>query len=200
MKVFLFDTETTGIQSKNEYIMQFASIMIEILDNNKYVILENYNKYIQIPNANCISPQAFNVHHISYEMCSNPNNPTELELCQYFAEKIQQCQYIVGFNLAFDLDRMMSQLFERNKQKLGGNLYQIMPKNIIQLCLMKDTKKLFPMIYKKQNEIDDYHKPLKLAELYFLLFAKEFNAHDANEDIQATLHCFSYLWNLELFA
>lgn len=196
MKILIFDTETTGISSKNEYVLQFGAIIINVNDS-KYNIIEEYNKYIQIPNKECISEEAFKIHKITYEMCNKIENPTEIELCHYFLQKIAECDIIIGFNIAFDLERIMYQLFKRHENIFGKNTIQNLIQNKEKICLMKLAKNLFPIKYKTINNLE-YHKSPKLQELYFILFAKEFDAHDAFEDVKATLKCYAYLYNISV--
>ena len=63
LKLFFFDTETTGIDSRKDYIIQFGGIFGEYdLDTQEFRELTVINQYINIPDNVQIPIEASRVH------------------------------------------------------------------------------------------------------------------------------------------
>ena len=67
MKILFFDTETTGLISKNNfpYIVQFSYIIYDM--DLKEIILK-YDEIIQLPPTIQIPEESTKIHHITTEM------------------------------------------------------------------------------------------------------------------------------------
>ena len=104
MKIFVFDTETTGFidkkitdLSKQPYIIQFAGIMGEFVDG-KWKEIERVNELVKPP---ILIPYASSqVHHL-YDIDVN-DKPIFSEQVNDFLKFINEADAIVGHNIEYD--------------------------------------------------------------------------------------------------
>lgn len=161
----IFDIETTGLDPKNDEILQFSAI------NEKEEVL--FNMYFR-PCHIKQWPEAEQVHHIS---------PKDVEDKMHIDKYINDIQMlfdmadcIISYNGKFDMDFLKEAgiKFDKNKPHY-------------------DVMKLFAPIYGADTTTEDTWDPyrkhykwkkLKDAAKYF---GYEFNAHDSLEDVKATL-------------
>ncbi|MBW7954401.1 3'-5' exonuclease [Candidatus Gracilibacteria bacterium] len=188
MKIFVFDTETTGFINKKDtsldvqpHIVQFAGIYGE-LNNGKWTEIKRINQFInpKIP----IPYDASLVHHI-YDI-DVKNSPIIKDFIKQFLEIINLVDVVVGHNIEYDEDILKIEL-----KRLGLEfLYK--PKQVF--CTMKTTVDFCAL---KGN--GERFKYPKLGELYKKLFGEYFiGAHDAIVDVEATLKVFLELYNKKI--
>lgn len=194
MKIFVFDTETTGFIDKKvfdldrqPYIIQFAGILWEWRDG-KWTEIERVNELIKPP---ILIPYASSqVHHIyDIDIVNKTNFENQV---QWFLPFINDCDAIVGHNIEYD-----ESMFRLEMKRLGKE-YDYKPKQ--SLCTMYSSRD-FCKLPKKMIGSPWYKLP-KLSELYKTLFWEYFvGAHDAMVDVEATVKCFVELvkkWVIEL--
>ncbi len=180
MKIFVFDTETTGfINKKNPSldaqpkVVQFAGILGS-LENGTYTEIEQinmlFNPEIPIPFA------ASQVHHI-YDI-DVKDAPKISEQIDAVMSMINQADVIVGHNIEYDEQMILLELKRLEKEYL----YQ--PQQVV--CTMKTSVDFCALQWNgarfKYPKLWELHK--KLFDEYFI------GAHDAMTDVQATLRCF----------
>ncbi|PZM85589.1 hypothetical protein DLH72_01960 [Candidatus Gracilibacteria bacterium] len=185
MKIFVFDTETTGFINKKEAnldmqpkIIQFAGILGEIKDG-KFTEEKRINILI---NPKMPIPFASSkIHHI-YDV-DVKNAPFIEDKIDEFLDYINKSDVIVGHNIEYDEDMIKIELKRLEKE------YMYQPKQVV--CTMKTTVDFCAI---KGN--GERFKYPKLGELHKKLFEEYFiGAHDALVDVEATARCFTELVN-----
>ncbi|MDD2907779.1 MAG: 3'-5' exonuclease [Candidatus Gracilibacteria bacterium] len=185
MKIFVFDTETTGFINKKETdldkqpkIIQFAGILGEIKDG-KFIEEKRINILI---NPKMPIPYASSqVHHI-YDI-DVKNAPIIEDIIDEIIGNINGPDIIIGHNIEYDEDMVKLEL-----KRLSAE-YKYKPKQ--KICTMKQT-----VDFCKIEGNGNRFKYPKLGELHKILFGEYFiGAHDAMTDVEATLRCFVELVN-----
>ena len=187
-KTFLFfDTETTGLPKDYDApthntdnwprIIQLSWI---ITDDNQ--IIRSKHNYIVKPNGFSIPKESTSIHGITTDYAIEHGLNID-EVINNFVNDLSNVDYIVGHNLLFDKHVVEAEIYRIKK-----DYAHTWPK---ELCTMRSTVKFckLPGLYHK-----GYRFP-KLQELYYKLFGTDFfGAHDAFNDIKATVKCF---WELK---
>ena len=205
MKVLVFDTETTGLpetgasindKSKWPYIIQLSYILYD-LSNNSALIKDNY---IKIDDSVIITPESFNIHHISREIL-DVQGINIVPALKEFNECLKTCDVVVGHNLSFD-KRLIFVECMRHKVKQYFTQY-INNQKIVkpEFCTMKNTTQFCKLErISKTNQV--YNKMPKLSELYLILFPNESlptNLHNSLIDVAITLRCYvKYVYNSDI--
>lgn len=185
MKIFVFDTETTGFINKKETdlnkqprIVQFAGILWELHDGT-FTETERVNILINpgIP----IPFDSSQVHHIyDIDVKDAPKIDKVIDKIMYY---INEPDVIVGHNIEYD-ESMVKLELKRMKQE-----YRYTPKQVI--CTMKTTVDYCAIQWNwarfKYPKLWELHK--KLFDQYFVW------AHDAMVDVEATTRSFVKLVN-----
>ena len=180
MKIFVFDTESTGLIDKKNTninaqprIVQFAWILW-ILEDNKFKEEKRVNILInpQIP----IPYNASKIHHI-YDIDVKEAfyiKDTIKEIINY----INSPDLIIWHNIEYDEEMVKLELKRLKKE------FEYKPKQVI--CTMKQTVDFCAIKWTWKR-----FKYAKLWELHKKLFWEYFVwAHDAMNDVEATLRCF----------
>ena len=205
MKILVFDTETTGLpetgasindKSKWPYIIQLSYILYD-LSNNSALIKDNY---IKIDDSVIITPESFNIHHISREIL-DVQGINIVPALKEFNECLKTCDVVVGHNLSFD-KRLIFVECMRHKVKQYFTQY-INNQKIVkpEFCTMKNTTQFCKLErISKTNQV--YNKMPKLSELYLILFPNESlptNLHNSLIDVAITLRCYvKYVYNSDI--
>ncbi|QFR38722.1 3'-5' exonuclease [Candidatus Gracilibacteria bacterium 28_42_T64] len=185
MKIFVFDTETTGFINKKETnldlqpkVIQFAGIMGD-LTNGKFIEEKRVN--ILINPKTPIPYASSEVHHI-YDI-DIKKAPFIEDVIDEILEYINEPDMIIGHNIEYDQDMIKLEL---KRQALE---YKYKPKQVF--CTMKSTVNFCAL----EGNGKRFKYP-KLGELHKKLFSEYFiGAHDAITDVEATLRCFIELVN-----
>lgn len=174
LKLFFFDTETTGIDPRKDYIIQFGGIFGEYdLDTQEFRELAVINQYINIPDSIQIPIWASKVHGIYKEDLVGYRQMSYY--IEDFLEYMLKADFVIGHNVEFDKNMI---IWEARR-----NYCPLDPFKIKWIDTMKPCTWFIPTI--KSN------KRPKLQELYTYLFGQPFDgAHDAMADIRATKDCF----------
>jgi len=189
MKVFVFDTETTGFMNKKEadnlevqpYLVQFAGILWEIDEAWNYKELKRINQLVKpkIP----IPYDSSQVHHI-YDI-DVKNMPDISEVMDEFLEILNSADIIVWHNIEYDEFIINTELKRLNK------FWEYKPNQVI--CTMRNTVDFCAIKWNGER-----FKFPKLGELYKKLFWEYFiGAHDAMVDVEATVKAFVELVKLK---
>ena len=174
LKLFFFDTETTGIDPRKDYIIQFGGIFGEYdLDTQEFRELAVINQYINLPDSVQIPIWASKVHGIYKEDLVGYRQMSYY--IENFLEYMLKADFVIGHNVEFDKNMI---IWEARR-----NYCSFDPFKIKWIDTMKPCTWLIPTI--KSN------KRPKLQELHTYLFGVPFDwAHDAMADIRATKDCF----------
>jgi len=190
MTIYIIDTETTGLTSKDE-VIHLATIKIphtrkELFKSN-FLDLPITSEYYR-PNV-AIHPKAQEVHGIGrLRLMDKPNSLT--------VKLPSDIKYLIAHNAVFDT-RMLANMNETNKEILGKI------KIICTLTIAKRLKVVLPDIFKPSDN--------KLRTIYKFLYPDSIIAgayHDATEDcimcgaiIKYVYEQFAYITNMdELYA
>lgn len=173
LKLFFFDTETTGIDSRKDYIIQFGGIFGEYdLDTQEFREIAVINQYINLPDSVQIPIWASKVHGIYKEDLVSYRQMSYY--IEDFLEYMLKADFVIGHNVEFDKNMI---IWEARR-----NYCSFDPFKIKWIDTMKPCTWLIPGIWKKRP---------KLQELHTYLFWVPFDwAHDAMADIRATKDCF----------
>lgn len=191
MKIFVFDTETTGFIDKKTdnldaqpKIVQFAWILWELKD---WIFKEIKEINILINPEIPIPFGASQVHHI-YDVDVKNEAPIKEKIDEIISY-INESDVIVWHNIEYDEDVVKIELKRLNME------YKYRPKQVV--CTMKTTVDFCAIKWNWER-----FKYPKLWELHKKLFWKYFIwAHDAMFDVKATLKCFLELeknWVIKL--
>lgn len=169
MKLLIFDTETTELLNNNTKetcrIVQLSWINY---DTNTKTKEENdfvFNTDCQITNSH--------IHGITTEQSSGGYYFSEI--CDIFMRDVINSQLLVGHNINYDLNAVEVEL-DRLEQWYNINI--LFGKDVF------DTMK-------QSCRILGLKKYPKLTDLYYRFYNKNFdNAHNALEDVRATLQCY----------
>jgi len=191
-RYIVLDTETTGLPKKGKLgeLPHYSELskynearMIQVCwavyCNGK---LERLNDYYIKPNNFKIENS--HIHGITDEICYKQGiniNQVLLEL----SKDIQNVEYIIGHNIAFDKHIVYSELY---RSKFNDIINLINNKKFI--CTMQKSISL---------KVDGTLKATKLSKVYKFLFGKEFeNQHNAKFDVLATAEIFHELLKRKL--
>lgn len=172
MKIFFFDTETTGFVGD---IIQMGALFVDY--NEKTWEFKTERVIDQLINTDQeISAWAFQCNGLTKEMIA-PFGKME-EYIEEFLWYIKKSDLIVCHNVSFDMGRFK---YEVEKAGIEYDLYQKKT-----YCTMKSEQ--------TKSYIGLWKWP-KLKELHLKCFNKDFdNAHNALADIEATRDCFVHLF------
>jgi DNA polymerase III epsilon subunit-like protein len=188
MKIFVFDTETTGFVSKNEKdlnkqpkIIQFAWILWELKD---WTFTEEKRVNILINPKTSIPYNSSQVNHIyDVDVKNSPYIEDVIDEIMYY---INTPDVIVWHNIEYDEEILKLEL------KRLWMEYKYTPKQV--RCTMKESvdfcKIQWGWIRFKYAKLWELHK--KLFNEYFIW------AHDAIIDVEATLKCFVELVKINI--
>ncbi len=195
MKIFVFDTETTGFINKKEpdldkqpQVIQFAWILWEMIekkeDPGNYQFREEKRIDIMIDPEKPIPFASSQVHHLyDIDMKWKPNFKT---VYPEIIDLINTPDIIVGHNIEYDENMVKLELRRLEKE------YEYKPKQVV--CTMNEST-YFCKLPKRDDKAEWFKRP-KLWELHKKLFGEYFiGAHDALTDVEATLRSFVELVN-----
>ena len=176
MKLFFFDTETTGLNPETDRIIQFWAIFWT-LDEETWIFHEEriINQYIKIDEE--IPEQASNVHHI-YKKDLEPFGYIQ-DYIKEFVAYMTKADYLIGHNVDYDRKMFMGEIMRCGSVGFNPNDHKRFDTMMSTVELVNWPGGRWP----------------RLSQLYRFLFGKDFdNAHDAMADIRATKDCFLELY------
>ena len=198
MKIFVFDTETSGlpiVKGFNNYYdyndvnkydnSRLLSICWYIYeDNNLIKKYYNFIKHLDFTIDN--NSVACKINKITQELV----NKKGIKIVDMFTElknDLDSCNLIVAHNFNFDKHILLSELYRCN---LIDIIQMFLNKE--HYCTMLNGKNITKIKFKNSNML----KPPKLSELYYHYFNKDFdNAHDAESDVKACADCFFMMYH-----
>ena len=195
MKIFVFDTETTGFINKKDpnldnqpQIIQFAGILWEMKENKgeewKYDFIEEKRVDLLINPEKPIPFASSQVHHL-YDIDVKDKKNFE-EQYEEVLDLINKPDIIIWHNIEYDENMVKLELRRLEKE------YEYKPKQVV--CTMNESTN-FCKLPKRDEKAKGFKRP-KLGELHKILFWEYFIwAHDAMVDVEATLKSFVELVN-----
>lgn len=180
--ILFVDTETTGLPKDFNASYKDAEnwprlVQISwILTDAKGTIL-GATDYIIRPEHFTIPQEATNIHGITNREAREEGYKLRKVLL-HFLEMLDQCDFIVGHNVDFDIKVIASEL---HRKELTTSSLLSKPR----VCTMKAGTD-FCAIPKGSG-----YKYPSLSELYYHVFSETFdNAHNAQSDVWATMQCY----------
>ena len=165
-RLFLFDTETTGLDYARDEIIEFAAVVVEN-HNGVATIVEEYDELILLSPGNTVPPQIEALTGISTEDIRNKGISKEA-VCRDIAQMITENTLLLAYNAHFDLS-FLYYLLLRN-----GNPMILKGKDKLDLLTVYKDRKPYP------------HKLCHAIEAYGLS-DQVVNSHRAVDDVVATV-------------
>jgi DNA polymerase-3 subunit epsilon len=166
MKMFLFDTETTGLDVEQDRIWQFGA---KVVDTETWETLDG--TFFECNPGVPMSPEAVEVHGRTTE--SLVHLPPFSHFAHVVLRTIEGCDLIGGYNVAqFDIPILV------NEFKRCGLFWQ--PRVGQVRDALQAVRKLYPQSLEVMTK--------------FLVPGFEFQAHDAGEDVRATAEITKVMW------
>ena len=165
-RLFLFDTETTGLQYSRDEIIEFAAVVVEKKDGVATITRE-YDELIQLSPGGFIPPQIQQLTGISNEDVAL-RGIAKGKLCADLAEMLQPNTLLIAYNAHFDLSFLYYLLLREGDP-----------------TILKGKDKLDLLtVYKDRHSYP--HKLCNAIEVYNLS-DQVVNSHRAVDDVIATV-------------
>ena len=100
-RLFLFDTETTGLKFSQDQIIEFAAVVLEMVDGQVRVIRE-YDELVTLLPGTTVPPMIQDLTGITDEDIRQRGIP-KAQVCRDVAEMIQGNTLLLAYNAHFDL-------------------------------------------------------------------------------------------------
>ena len=163
--IIILDTETSGFYND---ILQLGYVVCDSTGK----ILKKVNRFVKnrLPTIESTKIHGIDIHKIKAEGVDFCNVISEL------CHNLETCKTVVGHNIQYDLTTIKNDIRTYGINIVDSNNNQII--NIFENIKIEDTMSLAK-------------KKIKLGELYYSLFNKNFEgAHDAFNDVIATKDCY----------
>jgi len=196
--IMVLDTETTGFPEKNGFYSYCDYTDITKYENARIVQFSwgLYDKTGNLHKLNdkIIKPNGFTIenpqhHNITTEIANDLGVDIKEVLVQ-FSNDLKKTSTIVGHNLMFDENVILSELYRLNMLEVINEF-----KQKIKNCTGIGTQHLLkiPMNFESSNPSKKYKMPT-LEELYFWCFDKEIDkTHNSKYDVIHTAECYFYI-------
>lgn len=165
-RLFLFDTETTGLDFMRDEIIEFAAIVVELRDGSP-VVTEEYDELISLTPGNTIPLKIQQLTSITNEDVRTRGIPKD-RLCRDIGRMVSGKTLLLAYNAHFDLSFLFYLLLR------SGDPAILKGKDKLDLLTVYKDRRDFP--HKLCNAIESYG-----------LSGKVVNSHRAVDDVLATL-------------
>ena len=165
-RLVLFDTETTGLSSSRDEIIEFAAVVLDKQGGN-FVITREYDELIHLTPGNTIPPEIVKLTGITNEAVAETGIEKE-KLCADVAEMVAGNTLLLAYNAQFDLCFLYYLLLRHGDPGILQG---------------KDKLDLYT-VYKDRHSYP--HKLCNAIEVYGLS-DKVVNSHRAVDDVLATV-------------
>lgn len=171
LEYIVFDTETTGLKPKQDYVVQLSAIKFRVL-NHKPQQIDELDIYMKPPFF--MGNDVIAVHGITNEFLAD--KPDEADMLDRIALFFQS-GVIVGYNVQFDI-AMVQSMFSRHKRTFNY---------IVSLDVLEMARDIIP-----PEDTEDY-KLGTIAHIYQIDDGIRF--HSAIDDVRATARLFEVLYH-----
>ena len=165
-KLFLFDTETTGLIYNRDEIIEFAAVVVEQVDGVPTVVRE-YDELVSLSPGGFVPPKIEELTGITTQAIRERGLP-KTRVCRDIAEMIQGNTLLLAYNAHFDLSFLFYMLLR------DGDPAILKGKDKLDLLTVYKDRRPYP--HKLCNAIDAYG-----------LTGKVVNSHRAVDDVIATV-------------
>ncbi len=189
----VFDTETTGLPknfkapvSDTDNWPRCIQIAWQLHDEDGKLI--EHQDYLVKPEGFNIPFDAEKIHGISTDLAEKEGFPLS-EVVERFLVSLQKAKFVVGQNVAFDLNIMGSEFYRLGIENPFPNF------SVLDTCT-ETTAQLCQISGGRGGRF----KLPTLTELHEFLFNEKFGeAHNATADVEATTRCFMELIRRQIF-
>ena len=165
-RLFLFDTETTGLHFSRDEIIEFAAVVVEQRDGQP-VVVEEYDELISLTPGNTVPPMIEKLTGITTRDLAEKGVP-KAQVCADIARMISGNTLLLAYNAHFDL----------------SFLYYLLLRDGDPMILKGKDKLDLLTVYKDRHSYP--HKLCNAIEVYGLS-DKVVNSHRAVDDVLATV-------------
>ena len=165
-KLFLFDTETTGLQYNRDEIIEFAAVVVE-KRNGEITVTEEYDQLVTLSPGGFVPAQIEALTGISNQDIREKGIPNTRVCCD-IARMIAGNTLLLAYNAHFDLSFLFYMLLR------DGDPTILRGKDKLDLLTVYKDRRSYP--HKLCNAIDAYG-----------LSGKVVNSHRAVDDVLATV-------------
>ena len=165
-RLFLFDTETTGLAYSRDEIIEFAAVVVEQRDGQAEIVRE-YDQLITLSPGGFVPPMIEKLTGISTQDILERGIPKE-QVCRDVGEMIQGNTLLLAYNAHFDL----------------SFLFYLLLRNGDPMILKGKDKLDLLTVYKDRHSYP--HKLCNAIEVYGLA-DQVVNSHRAVDDVIATV-------------
>ena len=165
-RLFLFDTETTGLQFSRDEIIEFAAIVVEQRDG-KAVVTREYDELVSLTPGNSVPPVIQNLTGITTQDILE-RGLSKTRVCRDIGEMIAGNTLLLAYNAHFDLSFLYYMLLR------DGDPMILKGKDKLDLLTVYKDRRAYP------------HKLCNAIQAYGLT-GKVVNSHRAVDDVLATL-------------
>ena len=165
-RLFLFDTETTGLNFSRDEIIEFAAIVVEKRDGH-VVVTEEYDELIALTPGNTIPLKIQQLTGITNEDVAE-KGISKNQICDNITRMVAGNTLLLAYNAHFDLSFLFYLLLRH------GDPAILKGKDKLDLLTVYKDRRNYP--HKLCNAIDAYQ-----------LTGKVVNSHRAVDDVLATL-------------
>ena len=165
-KLFLFDTETTGLVYSRDEIIEFAAVVVENRDGEAAIIQE-YDELVTLSPGNFVPPKIQQLTGISTQDILE-KGIAKTRVCRDIAEMIRGNTLLLAYNAHFDLSFLYYLLLR------SGDPMILKGKDKLDLLTVYKDRRSYP--HRLSNAIDAYG-----------LSGQVVNSHRAVDDVIATV-------------
>mgnify|MGYP003299697759 CR=1 FL=1 len=165
-RLFLFDTETTGLQYSRDEIIEFAAVLVEQVDGVPTVVRE-YDELVTLSPGGFVPPKIEQLTGISTQDIRERGKP-KTRVCRDIGEMLQGNTLLLAYNAHFDLSFLFYMLLR------SGDPAILKGKDKLDLLTVYRDRHSYP------------HKLCSAIEVYGLS-GKVVNSHRAVDDVIATV-------------
>ena len=165
-RLVLFDTETTGLQFNRDEIIEFAAVVVELVDGQPKVVQE-YDELVALSPGGFVPPKIQELTGISNQDLREKGLP-KTRVCRDIAEMFRGNCLLLAYNAHFDLSFLFYMLLR------DGDPTILKGKDKLDLLTVYRDRHSYP------------HKLCSAIEVYGLT-GKVVNSHRAVDDVIATV-------------
>jgi len=213
-KVLFFDLETTGLvrtqrgeKPEEEYqdykdlekydnarIVSIGWLYLEDYDYDYEIGLENISEKIIKPKGFKIPDESIKIHGITNEKAKKDGKKLR-ESLKKFGKIIKKCEYIVGYNVYYDINILLSELYRKKNTKTIEKILKLKEEKKI-ICLGQiSAKEAKPEGWKQYIK---YQIP-KQKDVYKKCLNYELeNAHNAKHDVLGMIKIIFWIYENKL--
>ena len=173
-RLFLFDTETTGLQFSRDEIIEFAGVVVECIDGQP-VVTEEYDQLISLRPGSVVPPMIEQLTGITTQDLARHGIP-KTQVCADIARMMAGNTLLLAYNAHFDLSFLFYMLLR------DGDPSILQGKDKLDLLTVYKDRHSYP--HKLCNAIDVYD-----------LTGKVVNSHRAVDDVLATVEVMKAMEN-----